>query len=167
METIKESVKYTFTRDELVQIARDQARHHGSLTQAEEEFENAKSAHKTRITRLEADISDCTRKVSSGYEMRSVECLVLKFRPNNDFALLVRTDNGRVIRKRKLDTAEKQPTLSDKTPESYAFEADFYEDAEGDLAAMVADHVPLYEAEADKLREALGEDIRPLRKLIE
>ena len=165
METFTEAVKYTFTRDELVSIARAQARHHGELSKAEEEFENVKSANKTRVTRIEADIADCTRKVSSGYEMRNVECIALRFRPDSNHSMIVRTDNGRVIRKRKLSQDEKQPTLTE-TPERYSFEADFYEDSEGDLAMMFAENVPLYEGEAKKLIEALGENIRPLRKLI-
>jgi len=165
-ELFTESVKYTFTRDELVQIARDQARQHGELKKAEEEFESVKSAYKKRTTRIAADIADCTRKVSSGYEMRPVECLALKFRPDNDSCMIVRTDNGRVIRKRRLSTDEKQIRITDQEPQQFAFEADFYEDSDGDLASMFAESVPLYEDEAEKLRGALKNgDMRPMRKL--
>lgn len=164
-ETI-ESVKYTFTRDELVAMAKDQARHLGERTRVEEEFDSIKAVNKSKLMRLEADISDCTRRISSGYEMRSVKCLVLKFRPDNDSALIVRTDNGRVLRKRKLDPEEKQIQLTTEPPLPYVFETDFYGDTESDVAEMFAEHVPLTQAEVDELKDALRE-MRPLRKMIE
>ncbi len=161
-----ESVKYKFTNEELVTIAREQARHLSERTRLEEELDSVKAVHKSKLMRLEADISDATRRVSSGYEMRSVKCLVLKFRPDNDSALIVRTDNGRVLRKRKLDPEEKQITLTTDAPLPYAFEVDLYGDTESDIAEMFAERVPLTEAEVNELKDAL-KDMRPLRKMIE
>jgi hypothetical protein len=82
--------------------------HMQDMHTAEDEFNNAKTAHKARVSRIDADISDCTRRVTSGYEMRNVKCVLLKFRPDADSALIVRTDNGRVMKKRKLEPEEKQ-----------------------------------------------------------
>jgi hypothetical protein len=166
VEYYSESVKYKFTVDELVAIAREQARHLSEQTRLEEELDSVKAVHKSKLMRLEADISDATRRVSSGYEMRSVRCLVLKFRPDNDSALIVRTDNGRVLRKRRLEADEKQIQLSTDPPLPYAFEVDFYGDTESDVAEMVAEHVPLTVQEVEELKDALKE-MRPLRKMIE
>lgn len=138
LEVITEAVKYTFNQGELVQVAKDQARHMSSMDRVEEEFENIKADHKSKVTRIEADVADCTRRIVSGYEMRNTKCVVLKFRPDNDHALVVRTDNGRVLRKRKLASDEKQPMLT-TDPETFAFEADFYEDT--DSTADQALHV--------------------------
>jgi hypothetical protein len=165
MITITETCKYTFTGTELVEIARSQARFHGEMRQAEEQFDNVKADHKATVTKLEADISKCTLRVTSGYEMRTIKCLLLKFRPDKESALIVRTDNGRVLRKRKLEPEEKQMTITTVEPESWAFEADFYEDSTSDIVEMVADHVPLSIKEAQELKGVI--DVRPLRPLIE
>lgn len=158
-----EQCKYVFGQDELVQIARDQARHMEDMRAAEDEFNNAKTAHKARVSRIEADVSDCTRRVTSGYEMRMVKCLLLKFRPDPDSALIVRTDNGRVMRKRKLDADEKQLKLVTTEPEAWIFEADFYADTTGDVSELVAANVPLTAKEAEELRDA-EITLKPTRK---
>lgn len=164
MEKITESCKYTFTDGELVEIAKTQARFHSEMTAATEQFDNIKADHKSTVTRLESDISMCTRRVTSGYEMRMVACLVLKFRPDNETALLVRLDSGLVIRKRKLTDDEKQLKLTTKEPEPYTFEADLYEDVGGETTRLVADHVALTSDEAKELSAAIK--VRPMRPLL-
>ncbi len=164
MELITESCKYAFDQSELVNIARSQARHHNDKSALEDQFDQVRAAHKSNLARVEADVSDCTRKITAGYEMRPVDCLVLKFRPDKDSALVVRTDNGRVLRKRKLASDEKQMTLTTEEPPPFVFEVDLYEDSDGDLAACVAEAVPLTEDEGEQLREAL--ELRPMRPLI-
>lgn len=164
LEKITESCKYTFTDGELVEIAKTQARYHSELVAAEEQFDNIKADHKSVLTRLESDISMCTRRVTSGYEMRMVPCLVLKFRPDKETAMLVRTDSGLVVRTRKLSDDEKQLRLSTKEPEPYTFEAHFYEEVGGETTRLIADHVPLTSDEAKELAAAIK--VRPLRPLI-
>lgn len=166
MISSNETVKYSFVQGELVEIARQQARLINDKMAAEDQFNNVKADHKATVTKLDADITKCTLRITSGYEMRSIKCLVLKFRPEKDFALIVRTDNGRVLRKRRLDEDEKQLTLTIKEPDAFVFETDFYEDSAGDVVEMVADHVPLTAKEAGELRDA-GITINPLRALIE
>lgn len=162
--THSESVKYTFTPGEMVKIAKEQAQHMNELSSLEEQFENIKAAQKSKVTKIEAEVSDCTRKITSGYEMRMVKCLVLKFRPDKDHALVIRTDNGRVLRKRRLEDDEKQLKINTGEPEEFAFEADFFADTEGDLSELVADHVPMTQKEAEALNGTV--EIHPLRKLI-
>jgi hypothetical protein len=157
----REHVKYTFTRDELVAIARDQARFHSEMAAEAADFENLRLAHKAKATKLEGEIAGCTVKVSSGSEMRAIKVVILKFRPDSDSALVVRTDNGRVLRKRRLDPEEKQQVLTTEAPETWAFEVDLYEDGDSDVSNHVAT-VPVTDAEAKELKEALK--MKPLRK---
>lgn len=164
MELIAESVRYSFDQSELVSIARNQARHHNDKAALEDQFDQVRAAHKSNLARVEADVSDCTRKITAGYEMRTVDCLVLKFRPDKDHALVVRTDSGRVLRNRKLASEEKQLKLSTEPPPPWVYEVDLYEDAESDIAECVAENVPLYEDEGEQLREVL--ELRPMRHLI-
>lgn len=166
MLSTTESVKYQFGQSELVDIARNQARLINEKMAAEDEFNNVKADYKATITKLDADVTKCTLRITSGYEMRSIKCLLLKFRPDKDSALIVRTDNGRVLKRRKLNEEEKQLTLTTAEPDQYIFEADFYDDAAGDIAELVAEHVPLTAKEAAELRDA-SLTIKPLRPLIE
>lgn len=66
MFAITEACKYTFEPQELVGIARKQAQLMNDRTAQEELFDQLKADHKSKITRLETDISDCTRRDSEG-----------------------------------------------------------------------------------------------------
>jgi hypothetical protein len=164
MIKISENCRYKFTRHELVDIARRQASLMNDLIGENESFDQLKADHKSKVSSLELGVSDCTRRITAGFEMRSTDCLVLKFRPDNQSALVIRLDSGRVLRQRRLDESEKQVTLSDKEPDSWIFETDFCDDAEGDILTVTHEHVPLTAAEAEALRGVT--DIRPLRPLI-
>lgn len=165
MTTIKESVKYRFADHELITIARDQARLMSDMRSAEEAFDQIKADHKSKVTRIDTEVSDCTRRITHGYEMRTVECLSLKYRPDKDTVMYVRTDNGKVIRKRKLDADEKQLTITDQAPEPYTWQADYLEmDSDGSDVIIAGEHVQLTDKEAEVLRELVP--LKPLRKMI-
>lgn len=165
MTTIKESVKYRFADNELIVIARDQARLMSDMRSAEECFDQLKADHKSKVTRIDTEVSDCTRRITQGYEMRTVECMALKFRPDKDSVLYVRTDNGKVVRKRKLDADEKQLTITDQAPELYTWEAVYLEmDTDGSDVIIAGEHVQLTDKEAEVLRDMMP--LKPLRKMI-
>lgn len=167
MESDVIQVKYVFSSQETVDIAKEQGRHMQSMSRLEEEFDSIKASHKNSVMRLEADISDCTRKIMSGYEMRNIRCLLLKARPDNDSLLVVRTDNGRVVSRRKMNADERQITITTDPSELYTHEADFYDDAEGDISVVVAEDVPLTASEAKELSSIEGFRIRTLAKKLE
>src|SRR5579872_269778 len=98
MLKFNEQCKYRFQPNELVDIAKRQASLMNDKIAEEEAFEQVKADHKSKITRIETDVSDCTRRVTSGYEMRTTEVMVLKFRPDPDSAMHIRLDSGRVLR---------------------------------------------------------------------
>ncbi len=162
MIQINETMKYQFSQDEMVKIAQEQARHHNDKGRLENELDQIKQDYKAKLTLVESQISGCTLRITSGYEMRQVKCVVLKFRPDEKSKLIVRTDNGRA-RMVKMQEEEKQLTLStEENP--FIFEADFYEDGEA-IATCIAENVPLTQKESEALREVC--ELRPLRKQIE
>lgn len=168
METGNEQVKYTFSSGELVEIAKQQGRYMQDIKRLEEEFDSIKAAQKNNVTRLETDISDCTRKIMSGYDMRLIKCLILKARPDNDSMLIVRTDNGRVWKQRKMNADERQIKLSTEPPELMEFEADFWDDdSDGVITTVNSENVPLTAKEANELKDIDGLRIRTLRKKLE
>src|SRR5258708_4356594 len=126
MEATTELVRYNYTQGELVELSREQARHFNMRSTAEDELASIKSDYKSRMTKIEEDINRCTQRVTSGYEMRKVKCVILKARPDSYSLLIVRTDNGRVLKRRKMTADEGQLTLTTEAPELFEFEADFY-----------------------------------------
>lgn len=167
MDKSTEMVRYNFSQGELVELSREQARYFNELKAAEDQLASVKADFKNTTTKLEADINRCAQRVTSGYEMRNIPCLILKARPDHESLLIVRTDNGRVLKRRKMNADERQISLSTEPPELFEFEADFYEDVDGDLAAEIAGDVPLTKKEAHELKDVDDLRIRPLAKKLE
>lgn len=167
MEASNELVRYNFNQGELVELSREQARYFNDRKRADDEFASVKGDFKAATTKLEADINRCAQRVTSGYEMRTIRCLMLKFRPDNDSLLIVRTDNGRVLKRRKLNADERQPLLTTDPPEMMEFEVDLYQDSDSDIAEEVAGDVPLTAKEAAELKDVECLKVRPLRKKLE
>lgn len=164
MQTSNELVKYNFSQPELIELSREQNRYFNEKKEADDNFASVRSDYKNIVTKLEADINRVGQRVTSGYEMRQIKCLVLKSRPDNDSLLIVRLDNGRVYKRRKMNADERQIPISTEPPELYEFEADLYEDSESDIATEVAPDCPLTAKEAKELGEVEGFRIRPLAK---
>ena len=139
--TTIESCEYRFTTDELVQLARDQARYSNEKRAMEDRFGALKKQHNADIELKEAEIRRAGLSVTQGYDLREVKCLTLRFRPNADSMLVVRLDNGRVMKQRRMREDEKQLTLSTSV-DPFVFQVELYEDGTGDLLAMIAE-VPL------------------------
>ncbi len=164
MQTSNEMVKYVFSQPELIELSREQNRYFNERKEAEDQFASVRADYKNTTAKLEADINRVGQRVTSGYEMRTIKCIVLKSRPDNDSLLIVRTDNGRVYKRRKMNADERQIPISTEPPETYEWEVDLYEDSESDIAVEVASDVPLTAKEAKEFGEIEGFRIRPLSK---
>lgn len=167
MEKSTELVRYDFTQGELVDLGSELVRHMAARSQAEDQFNSIKADHKNVLAKIEADLNSVGQRVSVKYEMRNIACLILKFRPDADSLLIVRTDNGRVLKRRRMNSDERQLKIATEPPELMEFETDFYEDTSSDIAELTAENVPLTAKEAKELTEALGPKIRKLMKKIE
>lgn len=167
MEISKEQVRYDFSPQERAEWSIEASRHYNGVKELKEQLGSIKDDYKHKISVLESDMTRCMGKVTSGYEMREIRCLILKFRPDNDSLLIVRTDNGRVMKRRRMNNDERQLTMTAEPPELLEYETDFYEDTSSDIAELTAENVPLTAKEAKELTEALGPKIRKLMKKIE
>lgn len=168
MQKTSEYVKYTFTQQERVDLTLEHVRAYNDLKAADEQLVSLKQDFKNRMTKLQLEMSECGQKVTAGYEMRSIPCLVLKSRPGPDLLMIVRLDNGRVYKTRKMNADEKQMSMVTEgagftaTPaEVFEFEADFYEDSGTDVAMEAAKDVPLTAAEAKEFKDIPGVTVRP------
>ena len=161
--TRSETLKYTFSQDELVGLARRLAQHQNELASLDEELNGIKADYKAKTSSAEAERNRCSLRITSGYEMRPVKQLVLKFRPTQKDKLIVRLDTGKA-RAEKMEAVETQLTLS-TVENPYLFECDFLEDLDGHTGVILCERIPLTKGEAELLRELI--EVRQLRKGIE
>lgn len=156
LNIVEEMLRREFTKDEVVELAHEQASQLQALNRYERELDQIKQSYKAKTTEAENAIGLCTTKIQSGYEMVNTECMVLKFRPTKDEKLTVRLDTGIIVRQAPLNEAERQLTLSTDAPESYEWVVGLaYEDGQ------VID-VLMTEAEAARVRELPFVTTRPV-----
>lgn len=114
-KTVSEYLKHHFTAEERLKLSEQLSQAVMERSAAEEELQTVKADFKSRITRAEATIADCARKINTGYEMRSVECELVK-----DFATNTvryrRLDTGEIVRERAMTAVERQRSLELVSP---------------------------------------------------
>lgn len=106
-----EYLKYEFTRAELAEKSQELARH----TQLRDQLEQQKrEIDKQLAAQIEAAISQVkvlAQHVSTGYEMRMVDCILHFHAPKEGRCTIERADNGELIRERAMTSEEMQESL--------------------------------------------------------
>lgn len=102
-------LKHVFSDPEYTQMARQQAGRLGELSQLEAEAKSIATDFKARMESKKAELQSLSVRVNSGFEMRSVKCLLISERPEG-YCIHVRL-NGRIEKRRKLDLNERQMKL--------------------------------------------------------
>ena len=118
--TVFEYLKHRFTAEERLKLSEQLSQAVMERSAAEEELQTVKADFKSRITRAEATIADCARKINTGYEMRNVECELVKDFTTNTIRYQ-RLDTGEIVRERAMTSEERQRTLelvAPPTPQS-------------------------------------------------
>jgi hypothetical protein len=117
-KTIKESLRYDFSDAEITQIARDQGQKMRDRTIIEEEKKRVAKQYAVRIETLDGEIDADTDKITSGYEMRMVECGVFYHTPILGKKTIVRLDSGKEVRVESMTEMECQAMLELEEGES-------------------------------------------------
>jgi hypothetical protein len=104
------SLRHELTDRELAQLAKGQANAIEKKTAAEGELGAIKKDYAGRIALAQAEVSNISQRVNAGWEMRSIKCLLIDERPEG-YRLIVRTDNGHIAKRRKLNPEERQMKL--------------------------------------------------------
>lgn len=112
------SLKHTFDNADLAGMARTQADKLGKYAQLETEMKSVQKGYQARIEEMKALIQAVSVAINSGFEFRTYKCLVLDERPEG-FRILVRLDNGRIAKRRRLASEERQMTITTEQPEPY------------------------------------------------
>ena len=107
------SLKYTLTDAEITALAREQVAAIGKVGTCEQELDSIKKDYAGRIAIAKAEVQTCCQAINTGWEMRNIKCLLIDERPEG-YRLVVRTDNGHVAKRRKLDPSERQMNLREQ-----------------------------------------------------
>ena len=88
----RKSLKYEFTRDELLDLASELANKTQEMRQLEEQKKSVMSEYSSKTAIAREQVLLLSDKVSSGYEIRDVECEVLYHTPIEGMKTIIRTD---------------------------------------------------------------------------
>ena len=106
----EEWVKYIFPTDEKKEIAAELAQKVIELQHVEDEKKAIMSQFKSRIDQTQAAVNGAASKLSSGYEMRNIECEITSDYENKVFNYH-RTDTNELVRQKKMSQDDLQKKL--------------------------------------------------------
>lgn len=129
METDSIQIKHSFSDHELAKMGREQAEKIDRKSTLEVEFNGIKKQYASDIAAADTDIKKISARVYSGWEMRSINCLVLDHR-HTGYRLLIRLDNAHIAKRRKLSVDEMQMKINTEKPPALTVIATLHVDAE-------------------------------------
>ena len=105
----KESIfgKHTFSEEEKKKIAQQLAQAVSDKGEADEELKAIKADFKSKIELADSQINGYARKLQSGFEMRSIECNVIRDYEAKTITYIA-IDDGRTIDIRQMSQSDLQ-----------------------------------------------------------
>jgi len=113
-DTITELVKYHFTKDELEQIADEQAQQELAYSEVERTKAATTADFNAQLKALRKRLHELAMKRSSGFEMRDMNCSIYLNQPRNGQKQIIRPDTGEVLRTEAMTELERQQNLFEK-----------------------------------------------------
>lgn len=143
------NLRHDLTDSELAGLAKQQSQALGKKAAAEAELAAIKKDFGGRIALAQAEVTNHSQSINTGWEMRNIKCLLIDERPEG-YRLLVRVDNGHVAKRRRLEPQERQMTLTADEPRKFVASALLPVDDKEWETDMC--QVPFYEDELEVLR---------------
>lgn len=108
-DKVTRSLMVTLSKDEVSTYAKELARVTAKQAELEDEKKAVTSDFKGRIDRCTADCQTLAQRVTTGRELRDIDC---EWQPSKDGKMiLVRLDTGEIIDTRKMTEEEQQQSL--------------------------------------------------------
>ena len=104
-------VIHSFTDRERSEFSLEQANLLDEREGIDKNLAHAKKQYAAELASADAKIKSLSYKIRQGTEARSIRCILIDNRPEAGYRLVVRTDNGHVTRRRKLEAHERQMQL--------------------------------------------------------
>lgn len=110
-------LRVLFTDAERLELGKQLAEAHNETAQIESDFQRIKDEFKSKLSAVSTKITDLANKVSSGYEIKNVLCLVVMDTPKPGKKQVVRMDGPtdgvrEVVETHDMTEHEKTPELS-------------------------------------------------------
>jgi hypothetical protein len=111
------TLRVLFTDSERLELGKQLAEAHNETSSIESDFQRIKDEFKSKLSAVSAKIVDLSNKVSTGYEMKPVKCLVVMDTPKPGKKQVVRLDGptdgvSEVVETHDMTEAEKTPELA-------------------------------------------------------
>ena len=123
-KVIKKYLRADFSNEDRNRYAQELAIACHDKTSAEEEKKAVTSDFKAKIDNLQSEISKLSIKISQGWEMRNVECLVYFNNPEKGLKRIVRSDTGEQISVEAMDSSELQQDFDFESQEESPIDND-------------------------------------------
>jgi hypothetical protein len=105
---VVETCKYILSGAELRQAGEDLARATREAIACETDKKAAAAAYKARAEEAQSRCAALSLKITQGYEMRDLECVVYYQQPRAGLKQIVRPDTGEVLREEPMTQQEMQ-----------------------------------------------------------
>lgn len=152
------NLKHDLTDLEMAALARTQSQALGRKAAAESELGAIKKDFAGRIALAQAEVQNCSQSINTGWEMRNIKCLLVDERPEG-WRLIIRTDNGHIAKRRRLEAHERQTKLftqeeAEAQPQRRYVASALLHIDDPDWHEVDAAQVPLYADEVELLKDA-------------
>lgn len=121
IKKVKRTLQCKFTRDEILLLGRELAEKTSLSKQIEADKKQVVKQFDARLAEVDAQISQISNNIQTGYEYRSVDCTETLGEPEESKKTVRRVDLGEVVEVREMTSEEKQRSIdfekeNDETP---------------------------------------------------
>ena len=108
MKRITESLKYKLSPDELRLLGDDLARTMRDQIRVQCDKKTMQAHFASVLQEIDARMGDLSMRITTGYEMREMDCVVHLSTPKPGMKTIVRADNNEFVREEPMTPAEMQ-----------------------------------------------------------
>jgi hypothetical protein len=112
-----ESVKYTFSNDEIRELGEALAREAQTVFDLRERKSNVGAELAAQIKQAEGRVGALTDRINNGYELREVECMVMMETPRPGMKRIIRVDTNEPLRDEPMTAQEMQGSFGFQEPD--------------------------------------------------
>jgi len=107
----RESCRHPLTTDQMVEAGKDLAASQIELRQLDDDFKSVRDEWKSRISAVEARVTQQTGRISRGYDIKDTECTVTFETPEPNLKTCTRDDTGERVWVREMTDTDRQLVL--------------------------------------------------------
>ena len=107
----RESCRHPLSTDQMVEAGKDLAASQIELRQLDDDFKSVRDEWKSRISAVEARVTQQTGRISRGYDIKDTECTVTFEAPDPNLKTCTRDDTGERVWVREMTDMDRQLVL--------------------------------------------------------